>query len=532
MTVLRSGSATDVGRVRTVNQDLPLEAPNLYAVADGMGGHVAGEVAARVAIDTLRSAFGRHPSVDGLREAVTEANVAVWQQGQTDSDLHGMGTTITALALVAGAARRDVGALANVGDSRAYVYSGARMVQITDDHSLAEEKVRQGEMTPAEAAVHPHRHILTRALGVGSDVNVDLWELQVRTGDRLVLCSDGLSNEVDPQEMAAILAATPDPQGAAEALVARANEHGGNDNITVVVVDVLVGGRGETATVIAPLLGAAAGTAMVVASGTGAAAPPGPAPTTVTPATAVPPSGTPAPPSEPTDEITTMTPAVGGTAVAPTGVVRAVPPGAQGAPIATGTIAVIERPAGSPGPPIPQDEGWMARRRRLGVPRSVTFRVFLFVLLLIGVVVAAYAVVRWYATDNYYVTVDNQNRLVIYQGRPGGLMGFNPKVVETTDVTTATVRTDQLANLKANVEEPTLAAARQYIRNLQSAYAAQQLLLHPPPTTTVPTTVPPPTPTTKAPPGSPAVVPGTTTTTPPPTTTTPSTAATTTTTAT
>jgi len=182
------------------------------------------------------------------------------------------------------------------------------MVQITDDHSLAEEKVRQGEMTPAEAAVHPHRHILTRALGVGSDVNVDLWELQVRTGDRLVLCSDGLSNEVDPQEMAAILAATPDPQGAAEALVARANEHGGNDNITVVVVDVLVGGRGETATVIAPLLGAAAGTAMVVASGTGAAAPPGPAPTTVTPATAVPPSGTPAPPSEPTDEITTMTP--------------------------------------------------------------------------------------------------------------------------------------------------------------------------------------------------------------------------------
>jgi hypothetical protein len=181
--------------------------------------------------------------------------VAVWQQGQTDSDLHGMGTTITALALVAGPDGRDVVALANVGDSRAYVYSGARMVQITDDHSLAEEKVRQGEMTPAEAAVHPHRHILTRALGVGSDVNVDLWELQVRTGDRLVLCSDGLSNEVDPQEMAAILAATPDPQGAAEALVARANEHGGNDNITVVVVDVLVGGRGETATVIAPLLG-------------------------------------------------------------------------------------------------------------------------------------------------------------------------------------------------------------------------------------------------------------------------------------
>ena len=123
MTVLRSGSATDVGRVRTVNQDLPLERPNLYAVADGMGGHVGGEVAARVAVETLEQAFERAPTAAGLREAISEANAAVWHESQVNADLRGMGTTLTAAALVGGAGGRDVLALANVGDSRAYVFS-------------------------------------------------------------------------------------------------------------------------------------------------------------------------------------------------------------------------------------------------------------------------------------------------------------------------------------------------------------------------------------------------------------------------
>ena len=125
MTVLRSGSATDVGRVRNANQDMPLEDENLFAVADGMGGHAGGEVAARVAVDTLRSAFARQPSIEGLREAVAEANSAVWRASQVQSDLRGMGTTLTAAALVAGSDGRDFVALANVGDSRAYVYSRA-----------------------------------------------------------------------------------------------------------------------------------------------------------------------------------------------------------------------------------------------------------------------------------------------------------------------------------------------------------------------------------------------------------------------
>ena len=275
MTVLRSGSATDVGRVRTVNQDLALERPNLYAVADGMGGHVGGEVAARVAVETLEQAFERVSTVDGLRDAFSEANAAVWHESQANADLRGMGTTLTAMALVGGTGGRDVLALANVGDSRAYVFSGDELIQVTDDHSLAEERMRHGEMTEAEAAVHPQRHILTRALGVGAEVDADMWELELHSGDRVLLCSDGLSNEVGTDEMADVLRTADDPEEAARRLVGAANEYGGADNITVVVVDVQVGEGGEgegTAARVTPLavgavLGAAATAAVPVTTG-------------------------------------------------------------------------------------------------------------------------------------------------------------------------------------------------------------------------------------------------------------------------
>ena len=254
MTVLRSGSASDVGRVRTVNQDLPLVRPDLYAVADGMGGHVGGEVAARVAVETLEQAFERVPTVEGLREAFSDANAAVWRESQSNRDLRGMGTTLTAVALVGGPEGRDVLALANVGDSRAYVFSGGEITQVTDDHSLAEERMRHGEMSEEEAAVHPQRHILTRALGVSAEVEADMWELEVRTGDRVLLCSDGLTNEVGTEEIAGILGEVDDPEEAAQRLVDVANEHGGADNITVVVVDVQVGEEGDgTSAKVTPL---------------------------------------------------------------------------------------------------------------------------------------------------------------------------------------------------------------------------------------------------------------------------------------
>ena len=165
MTLLRSGSATDTGLVRSVNQDLAVETSNLFAVADGMGGHAGGEVAARLAVDALSVAFGRQPTGSGLSEAVSEANAVVWQRSQENPELRGMGTTLTAVALV-NEDGQDVLALVNVGDSRSYRFHEGELTQITTDHSLAEEMVRTGELTSAEASVHPHRHILTRALGV------------------------------------------------------------------------------------------------------------------------------------------------------------------------------------------------------------------------------------------------------------------------------------------------------------------------------------------------------------------------------
>jgi PPM family protein phosphatase len=438
VTVVRSGSATDVGRVRSSNQDLSLEGPDIFAVADGMGGHAGGEVAAQVAVDTLGSSFSRQSTLAGLRQAVTEANSAVWRRSQVQNDLRGMGTTLTAVALVAGTDGRDVIALANVGDSRAYVYSAGQITQVTVDHSLAEEKVRQGEMTEAEAAVHPHRHILTRALGVSSAVEVDLWELHLAAGDRIVLCSDGLTNEVGANQIAEVLGAVADPAEAARVLVHAANEHGGNDNITVVVVDVLVGEQAveDARGVGTAVAGAAAAVALATDQPAGAAA--------------VPPGGIPAPPS----------------------------------PVSSIGTTPVPRPATTVGKEEKEEKGEgesekpgrrerRRQRRQDGIPRTITFRVLLFALLLVAVVVAAYGFVRWYATDNWYVTLDG-NHLAVYQGRPGGLLWFHPKLVDRTGVTTAEVQSYRVPDLRADVQEPSLAAARRYVANLHQEFLSQQ----------------------------------------------------------
>jgi protein phosphatase len=472
VTVVRSGSATDVGRVRNANQDLPLEDENLFAVADGMGGHAGGEVAARVAMDALRSSFARQPSIEGLREAVAEANAAVWRASQVQSDLRGMGTTLTAAALVAGTDGRDVVALANVGDSRAYLYSAGRITQVTDDHSLAEEKVRKGELTEAEAAVHPHRHILTRALGVSSDVDVDLWELHLRDGDRILICSDGLTNEVGINQISDALGSVADPHEAAELLVREANEHGGNDNITVVVVDVLVGEQGENrSTVIAPVVGGMAGAGIVLAADgqPGASA-----------ATALDAGPHAAPPSDAGgDSLTGVVPSQPPAPPAATGATRRLTPAPTGPqPSAGGRVGVVTAPApgGPDQAPAPAPERKLSRgekRRRAGIPRRVTFRVIGFFLLVAAVLVGAYALLRWYANDDWYVTLDH-NQVVIYQGHPGGLLWFKPRIVDRTGVPTTGVLYIRLNALAGDVEEPSLRVAKRYVQNLQNEKAAQQ----------------------------------------------------------
>ncbi len=278
MTSLRAGAATDTGQVRASNQDAVLMAEPVFAVADGMGGHAAGEIASQVAVESLQEASAT--SRRELVEAVQQANRAVWERAEAEPDLRGMGTTMCVVALVHGAAPDDDRILvANVGDSRVYQLHDGDLDQITDDHSLVEDLVREGRLSPDEARSHPQRNILTRVLGNEPEVEVDSWEIIPHRGDRFLLCSDGLFNEVDDDRIASVLRRLADPDDAARELVALANRGGGRDNISVVVVNVIdddhhrEAGRSAVATAMAMGAGAFPPTLSTSLTGTSLPAP-------------------------------------------------------------------------------------------------------------------------------------------------------------------------------------------------------------------------------------------------------------------
>ncbi len=235
---LKWGATTDVGMVRQQNEDAFHAEENLYIVADGMGGHNAGEVASALAVSTVRSGarMGIH-TADQFRELVQQANTAIYTASLDDSTQSGMGTTLTAAAVVPGEEPRIL--IANVGDSRTYLFRSGALTRLSIDHSYVQELVNEGIITPEEARVHPRRNIVTRAMGIDRSVQVDVFSHLVRTGDRLVLCSDGLVDEVADIDIARVLTEHTDPQETAEALVLVANANGGRDNTTVIVLDIL-----------------------------------------------------------------------------------------------------------------------------------------------------------------------------------------------------------------------------------------------------------------------------------------------------
>ena len=259
---------TDTGRVRPHNEDYVdfLVPPDpqqqarkgaIYLVADGMGGHQAGEVASRGAVETTIQRYYADTSRDvgkSLVRAVQAANQQIHTQAQTDPSKSGMGTTLVA-AVVLG---RKV-YVANVGDSRAYLINKSSMTQITDDHSWVEEQVRAGLLTPDQAKRHPQRNLVTRALGSKPSVDVDLFEGKVSSGDAILLCTDGLTGRVEDHEIATIVRDHP-PHEAAQLLVAAANDRGGNDNITVLIVST------DRDAAVAPLLAPAVAAAAAPAS--------------------------------------------------------------------------------------------------------------------------------------------------------------------------------------------------------------------------------------------------------------------------
>lgn len=238
---------TSTGRVRPLNEDALLAEPPVFAVADGMGGHDAGEVASALTVERLRAlAMGDDVTMESVEAELQEVN-SLLRDASPDPD-EAMGTTGVGLVVLTGGATPSW-LVFNVGDSRAYCLDDEGLHQLSRDHSYVQDLVEAGRLSREGADRHPHRHVITRALGIGPVVEVDYWVRPVRPGERYLLCSDGLPGEVDEDEIRALLRDRPTPEAAASALVERAVDAGGRDNVTAVVVDVTdVAGWDDTTT--------------------------------------------------------------------------------------------------------------------------------------------------------------------------------------------------------------------------------------------------------------------------------------------
>lgn len=227
------GSRTEIGNVREHNEDSLTVLPPLFAVADGMGGHEAGEVASEITINTLNDLAPQSADAEALARAVVAANLNVIKAPSQGVGREGMGTTLTAAIL-----EKERLVIAQVGDSRAYLLHNGSLQQLTRDHSLMADMIEAGQLTEAEARVHPNRSVITRAVGSDPHMQPDLYELNVETGDRLLLCSDGICGMIEDHEIASIMRQAPSAQSCADQLVEAALAAGGFDNATAVVVDV------------------------------------------------------------------------------------------------------------------------------------------------------------------------------------------------------------------------------------------------------------------------------------------------------
>ena len=246
------GAATDTGNIRGQNEDALIATQSMFAVADGMGGHNAGEVASAMAISQLGEVdLAGVTSAEELAQKIRDLNSVIYAAATSLHEQRGMGTTLTAAAVLTQSTNVDSPpqlVVANVGDSRTYLLREGEMRQLSIDHSYVQELVIQGLLTIDEARTHPRRNIVTRALGIDSQVSVDTWSVPILNGDRFMLCSDGLVDEVPLDEISLIMQEVLTPQKAAEKLVTTAKHHGGRDNITVIIVDFRLTDEEATAT--------------------------------------------------------------------------------------------------------------------------------------------------------------------------------------------------------------------------------------------------------------------------------------------
>jgi PPM family protein phosphatase len=428
---VRVGASTDVGRARERNEDSYLAQPPLYAVADGMGGHRAGNVASSLAVQVMsRIASGGWQM---LAEQVRQANHAILERARGDRSLQGMGTTMTATYLDGNEVH-----LAQVGDSRAYLLRDGELRPITTDHTLVHEMVERGQITAAEAEHHPQRSILTRALGVEEPVDVDEFTVEAREGDRILLCSDGLHSMVSDEDIERVLLDVPDPQQAADRLVEMANQAGGMDNITVIVMEFEPGEGFE---------GATGGTAPPADATADATAPENAAGgrSDITAAMQIPQglSATPPAPDMPSS----------GNGATGAGA----PAEAPAAP------AMPDRRGAEAAPPSPRHAEPAPRRR--GGRRAIVA-----VVVVVAVLAAAFVGLRLYLDTRWFVG-EQGGRVALFRGVPTTILGQNLfGVVDLTNI--AAARAEAAPGWKARLRDGATAGSEQEARMILASLRA------------------------------------------------------------
>ena len=414
MTELRSGSATHVGQVRSNNQDsfLVLADADLYGVADGMGGHNGGEVASAMAVENLQEHAGA-ATLENLKQAARIGNRAIFEKAGAEPELHGMGTTLCAVRVVPGPEGDEI-AWINVGDSRVYLFRDDNLIQLSRDHSLVEDLLRDGQLTEDEAKVHPKRNIITRALGIDVDVDVDGSTVIPFNGDRFLLCSDGLFGEVSADQISSVLRRLSDPTEAAEELVRLANEAGGRDNITVVIVEVVDDdGRSLMASVAL---------------------------------------------AEEQSRLEARDPEAATVEVGDEPAEAYVPVFADRKSSLPDATDDFDEPSA--------DEDPFGTLDNAG-SRRFTWRVALFGVALLAVVAVVLGAIVWSGSNTYFVGFDG-NEVAVYQGKPGGVLWIQPKLVETTDISRSDLPQDARAAVAAKKEFGSEGDALNYVVTLQS----------------------------------------------------------------
>ncbi len=227
------GANTDKGKIREQNEDALGYRDNLFVIADGMGGHEAGEIASAIAVETILAYNFGFDVKSGLFEAVAKANEVILAEIEKNPNLNGMGTTVAVLLL-----KEEEAYVTHVGDSRIYQLTDNNLVQLTTDHSFVAELVKNGSITEEEAKTHPQRNILTKALGTKGNFDYEVNTFLVRKGDKFLLCSDGLTSMIEEKKIQEVLSDGDPPQDIADELIRMANENGGTDNISVIVIEV------------------------------------------------------------------------------------------------------------------------------------------------------------------------------------------------------------------------------------------------------------------------------------------------------